>query len=144
MAIGHHNAGMYLYYMEVFKHLAIHLSDHLASYLQCRNAHKNWKKEYDSNPKNKARRKWKFDVKDKEALLKEATRGPKEGTYETGVAMKSSQAEGTGGEPRKRKRIERGWCDCGGKVPHKNKNSKHCIAPKKKKTDVAPPNDTSS
>ena len=83
-------------------------------------------------------------MKNKEALLKEATRGPKEGTYKTGVSMKSSQAGDTRGEPKKRKRIERARCDCGGKVPHKNKNSKHCIAPKKKKNDVPPPNDTST
>ena len=144
MVIGHHNVRWHQYYAEVFIHLAIHLSDHLASYLHRLDTRKKKKKEYDSDPKNKARRKWKFDVKDKEALLKEATRGAKEGTYETGVAMKSSRAEGTGGEPRKRKRIERGWCDCGGKVPHKNKNSKHCIAPKKKKNDLPPPNDTSN
>ena len=113
MVIGHHNVRWHQYYAEVFIHLAIHLSDHLASYLHRLDTRKKKKKEYDSDPKNKARRKWKFDVKDKEALLKEATRGAKEGTYETGVAMKSSRAEGTGGEPRKRKRIERGWCDCG-------------------------------
>ena len=90
MVIGHHNVGMHQYYTEVFKHLGIHLSDHLALYLRRRDTYKNWKKEYDSNPKNKARRKWKFDVKDNEAMLKEATRGPKEGTYETSVVLKKN------------------------------------------------------
>ena len=36
MVIGYHNVGMHLYYSEVFKHLAIHLSNHLASYLEHR------------------------------------------------------------------------------------------------------------
>ena len=130
--------------MEVFKHLAIQFTEHLASYLRQRDETKNWKKDYDKDPKNKARRKWRYEVKDKETLMKEAAQGPKVGTYETGVAMKKKEGEGTRGESKKRKRIERVWCDCGGKVPHKNKNSQHCIAPKKKSSDVPPPNDTST
>ena len=51
MVIGHHNVGMYLYYMEVFKHLTIQFTEHLASYLRQRDETKNWKKDYDKDQK---------------------------------------------------------------------------------------------
>ena len=104
MVIGHHNLGMHLFYSEVFKHLTLHLSDHLASFLQHRDSLKKWKKEYDNDPKIKARRKWKYQAKDKETLLIEATRAPKEGTYETGVAMKRTKDKDTRGDSGAKKR----------------------------------------
>ena len=83
-------------------------------------------------------------MKDKEAMLKEATRGPKEGTYEMGVAMKKNKAGGTGVEPKTWKRKESPYCNCGAKNPHKNKNSQHCLFIKQKSNDAGPPNDTST
>ena len=60
MVIGHHNVGWHRYYAEVFIHVAINLSAHLALYLHRLDTRKKKKKEYDRDPKNKARRKWKF------------------------------------------------------------------------------------
>ena len=101
---------------------------------------KNWKKEYDNDPKVKAQRKWRYQVKDKETLLKEATQGPKEGTYEMGVAMKRTNDEGPRGDSNAKKRKKREWCH----IPHKDKSSKHYIAPKNDRNDAGPPTDTST
>ena len=144
MVIAHHNVGIHQYYSNVFEHLEIPFTNHLSSYLKRRQEWKIRKKELDGDPKNKAIRKWRYQAKDKEAMLKETTQKSKEGTYETGVAMKNKNNEGAKGDLNTKKKKEREYCNCGGPFPHKNKNSKHCIARKINDTDAGPANNTST
>ena len=101
-----------VFYSQVFKELDIPLRLNLALFLKRRHHIKLWKKGYDENPENKKRRRWKYEAKDREELLKLASQGPKAGTYKTGVAMQDK--EGCKVEtPRKRKK--RNPCSCGAK-----------------------------
>ena len=75
------------------------------------------------------KRKWKWEAKDKEALLKDASRGPKEGTYKTGVVMKSTEGSA---EKKVRKKRKSNPCDCGGSQVHYYRSSKFCLKAKPK------------
>ena len=99
-----------------------------------------WKKKYDSSPQVKSRRKFRFQAKLRDDMYKEATAGPKVGTYKSGVAVDSGAPEKVN---KSRKRKERALCDCGGDRPHKNRNSQYCKYGKQSKTDADRPKDTS-
>ena len=141
MVIGHHNISMYAFYSQVFKELDIPLSLNLALFLKRRHHIKLWKKGYDENPENKKCRRWKYEAKDREELLKLASQGPKAGTYKTGFTMK--EKEGCKVEtPRKRKKLNP--CSCGGTKVHFHRNSQFCLFPNNEKADGGQSNDQES
>ena len=141
MVIGHHNTSMYEFYSRIFKILDIKMSENLASFLRRRDHQKIRKKAHDEDPEYKRRRKWNWEAKDKETLLKEATRGPKEGTYETGVAVKSKEVSKEK-KPRKKRTLIP--CDCGGTNIHYYCSSKYCLKGKAEQRQTSKDNDKTS
>ena len=129
MAIGHHNAGMYSFYSRIFEQLDVTMSTNLACSLRDRDSYKMWKKDYNADPNNKRRRRFKWQAKDRDALLRDATEDPKVGNYETDAAMKATdgrkddECEGRS-VPKKRKLTP---CQCGGKMQHFYRSSKYCL-----------------
>ena len=90
-----------------------------------------WKKDYNADPDNKRQRRFKWQAKDRNALLR-ATEDPKVGNYKTGAAMKALNSrkdnEGEGRSvPKKRKLTP---CKCGGKMKHFYRSSKYCLSGK--------------
>ena len=141
MVVGHHNTTMYEFYSRIFEILDISMSENLAFVLQSRDRRKIRKKEHDTDVENQRRRRWKWEAKDKEALLKEASCGPKEGTYETGVAVK--RKEGSEGKtPRPKRTLIP--CDCGRTKSHYYRSSKYCLKDKKEQCKTSKDNDKTS
>ena len=121
--IGVHNMGPKNFYLDVFKDLNIESSKILEVWLNSKETTRKRKKINRKKHESKRKRVHKRNAKTKEALLQERIKDPKVGTYGAGI--------GVHGEIKKRKRsIERSYCSCGGKAPHKNKSSKHCLLSK--------------
>ena len=99
------------------------------AFLRNRDNYKIWKKDYDTDPDNKRRRRFKWQAKDRDALLRDAREDPKVGKYETGAAMKATDGrkddEGEGTTVRKKRKLTP--CKCGGEMKHFYRSSKYCL-----------------
>ena len=121
--IGIHNSGYLSFYIKLLAKMKIPVNNILHEWLQQKDNSKQKKTAARNKPSSKRKRVWKRNAKTKEELFIEQTRGPKDGTYGTGIGV-------VGEKKRKKKQIissSRQDCLCGAKVRHKNKNSMHCL-----------------
>ena len=121
--IGIHNVGYHSFYTQILKELHIPKTTVLNKWLLDKDISKQQSTKRNNTKSNKRKRQWKRNDKTKEELYLERTRGPKDGTY--------GRCIGIGGSRKRKKSAPRMNCQCGGKIPHKNKNSKNCLFPKR-------------